>query len=107
MADDPTPTDKPAFTLDLSTGKPPSKRKRKGPPPVVQQTINLSTPKPAAPEAEAPTASGRPHGPKGGSKGNGPKAGGAPRDRNRAPKAAGTSLADLLDPDTLARLRGE
>ncbi|MEM1117038.1 MAG: hypothetical protein AAF845_00940 [Bacteroidota bacterium] len=106
MADDSstdgTPTDgKPSYSLDLSTGKAPRRRKRKGPPPVVQQTINLSTPKPEAPpEAEAkPQAAS---GPKGGRK----KGTGGTRDR-RPPKAAGTSLADLLDPDTLARLRGD
>lgn len=104
MTDDTSPKDdKPAFTLDLSTGKAPTRRKRKGPPPVVQQTINLSTPKPA-PEAESPTAPAPPTANAGRPKGS--KASGAPRDRSTGPKAGGTSLADLLDPDTLARLRG-
>lgn len=100
MADDSTPKDdKPTYSLDLSTGKPPRRRKRKGPPPVVQQTINLSTPKPATPPEAAPA-------PASGPKSGGQK-GGSGRDRKRAPKSAGTSLADLLDPDTLARLRGD
>ena len=101
MADDSSNGDKPSYSLDLSTGKAPRRRKRNGPPPVVQQTINLSTPKPEVPpEAEATPASVQTSGKKN-SKGTG-----ARRDR-RPPKAAGTSLADLLDPDTLARLRGD
>lgn len=100
MADDSSNGDKPSYSLDLSTGKAPRRRRRKGPPPVVQQTINLSTPKPeVSPEAEATPASGGTSGEKNG------KATGGKRDR-RPPKAAGTSLADLLDPETLARLRG-
>lgn len=98
------------FTLDLSTGKPPSRRKRKGKGPVavVQQTINLSTPKsekPAEPKrdasqlANAPTASGKPQ------RSNKGKSGGHRKERS-APRS-GNSLADLLDPETLARLRGE
>lgn len=98
MADD-SHDDKPSYSLDLSTGKAPRRRKRKGPPPVVQQTINLSTPKPETPpETEAQPASGP--------KSNGKRGTGKRGDR-RPPKAAGTSLADLLDPDTLARLRGD
>ena len=92
------------FTLDLSTGKPPSRRKRKtkGPVAVVQQTINLSTPKPAKPDelAKAPKAARQP--PRGKQSG----ASGGKRQDRPAPRT-GNSLADLLDPETLARLRGE
>lgn len=92
------------FTLDLSTGKAPSrrKRKRKGPAPVVQQTINLSTPrteKPAEP-AKGPDATAT-------SSRKTKGASSASRKKQQAPRSAGTSLADLLDPETLARLRGE
>lgn len=83
------------FTLDLSTGKPaaPSAPKRKGAVPVVQQTVNLSTSKPeAAPEPPAEPTKPKPERSKG-------KGGGRPR--------SGSTLADLLDPETLARLRGE
>ena len=98
-----SPDDTPkGFTLDLSTGKPSSrrKRKRKGPAPVVQQTINLSTPKSEKPvePAKEPKASGTPRPKKDNSGGR--------RNERPAPRS-GTSLADLLDPETLARLRGE
>lgn len=107
MADDRAPdTARPAdasptassFTLDLSTGKP-GKTRRKGFVPVVQQTINLSTPKPPMPKpaAEAP-AEPRPSS-------GGPKRSRDDRQRDRRP--SGNSLADLLDPETLAKLRGE
>lgn len=104
MADD-TPPDPEApgeprqgFTLDLSTGKAPSRRKRKGPAAVVQQTINLSTPKPEASKSPSPPTprTSPPSTPKGGGQG-----------RGRRPPRSGNSLADLLDPETLARLRGE
>lgn len=109
MADTPTSTspddDAKGFTLDLSTGKPPARRKRKtkGHVAVVQKTINLSTPKsekPAEPTAEAPKekTSGKPsRSAKGQSDG---------RRKERPAPRSGNSLADLLDPETLARLRG-
>ena len=98
MADD-APEPK-GYTLDLSTGRPPSgrSRTRKGPPPVVVKTINLSTPKAATPPppSDAPGAS------------PGPKASPSRPGRSERPRpASGTSLADLLDDATLARLRGE
>lgn len=108
-ADSSTPAqgDDKGFTLDLSTGKAPTrrKRKRKGPAPVVQQTINLSTPKsekPADPKADAgpsAKASAKP------SRGSKSTSGG--RRKERPAPRSGNSLADLLDAETLARLRGE
>ncbi|MEO0559241.1 MAG: hypothetical protein AAF170_13775 [Bacteroidota bacterium] len=97
------PSEDQGFTLDLSTGKAPSrrKRKRKGPAPVVQQTINLSTPKsekPPEPDASSSTSPGT------------SKAPGKPTRKRRKERPAprsGNSLADLLDAETLARLRGE
>ena len=84
------------FTLDLSAGKPPARRRRKAPPAVVQQTINLST-KPA-PASQMPAPAGPP-----------PSAPGPaqPAGRGRPRSGGGHSLADLLDPETLARLRSE
>ena len=77
-------------TLDLSTGKAPRRRKRKGPPALVHETINLSTKRAPAEPAPPPRPERAPRTPRG-----------------KAPKAASSSLADLLDPDTLARLRGD
>ncbi len=83
--------------LDLSTGKKSTGRKKaaKGFAPVVQQTINLSTPKPEKTEAES---------------GSVPKRTGSAKAEkekgNRRPRSQGNSLADLLDPETLAKLRG-
>ena len=102
-------------TLDMSTGKAPAPRRRKsaaaslGPGPVVRQTVDLSTDTPpaGAPAAEAaPRASAPPPGPKKGRGGRPDK-----RDKRDAsgrggPASSATSLADLLDPDTLAKLRG-
>ena len=95
------------FSVDLSTGKAPTRRKRKGPPPVVQQTINLSTPKP--PKDEAPVASPTPPAAKSrsnGGRGRGSASSPGRRNERPAPRS-GNSLADLLDAETLARLRGE
>lgn len=96
------------FTLDLSSGKAPSrrKRKRKGPVAVVQQTINLSTPKsekPAEPKAEASQAA-KESKPTTTRRSNGTPSG---KRKERSAPRSGNSLADLLDPETLARLRGE
>ena len=93
-------------TLDLSTGKPPRRRKRTGPPPVVQQTINLSTKPAATAPAETPTPSAAKEGPatKGGKK---PKPSSKRSKRGAPPASASSSLADLLDPEVLARLRGD
>ncbi|MDX1440263.1 MAG: hypothetical protein R3284_10205 [Rubricoccaceae bacterium] len=81
--------------VDLSTGK--SSRKKKtldGVAPIIQETINLSTSKQAPTEAQEQSS---------------PKT-----DRKRSDKpqkrkkqlSSGNSLADLLDPETLAKLRG-
>ena len=102
--DTPSPDDaRKGFSVDLSTGKAPRRRKRKGPPPVVQQTINLSTPKP--PKEEPPIASSSPA-KRGDGRTKGSPSGKARRKGRPAPRS-GNSLADLLDPETLARLRGD
>lgn len=127
--DTPAETPKPAYAVDLSTGAARGTRPRRSTPkgfvPVVQQTINLSTKKQpkATPEARVETpahgasagpsprggaagGTGRGAQPKGGSgRNDAPRGGG--RDAPRAePSGGGTSLADLLDEATLARLRG-
>ena len=121
----PAPADtdvKAGRTLNLSTGKAPSAPRRKpaaaslGPGPVVRETLDLSskTPEPSA-EATPTAASDAPSKPKsGGPRGSGPNGGGRRDDRKgggrskrgEAPSASGESLADLLDPDILAKLRG-
>ena len=103
MADTPDPNAAPAsgFTLDLSTGKPGRPRAaRKGPPPVVQKTINLST-KAAAPRPEPEAVHPKKAAPPKHERRRDDKRSGGP------PRSSGTSLADLLDEATLARLRGE
>jgi hypothetical protein len=82
------------FTLDLSAGKPSTRRRRKAPPTVVQQTINLSTrpaPESKMPAPATPTPLKPAH----------------PAGKGRPRSDGGHSLADLLDPETLARLRRE
>jgi hypothetical protein len=77
------------FTLDLSAGRTQARRRRKTQA-VVTETIDLSTKtKPApAPQPAVPPAAAAADGPARG-------------------RREGHSLADLLDPETLARLRGE
>lgn len=121
MSDSPQNTpDSPArsgFTVDLSSGSGPAKRARpKGFAPVVQQTINLTTRKvpqeatPAEPEVRSAPA---PHTPRrsgsptlGNRRTEAPRTKDAPRGDARGGHSGGTSLADLLDEATLARLRG-
>lgn len=99
MADAPRTPRPGGFTLDLSSGATPggapSRARKKAPPAVVTQTINLSTPKPVAALAsavpETPALPRRTKPP--------------PPPRAERPRG-GTSLADLLDDATLARLRG-
>lgn len=80
------------FTLDLSRNTP-GKRKRKGPAPLVTRTIDLSTKKAApAPPQPPPKAEPPPKAPR--------------REKGGGPPRGGATLADLLDPETLARLRG-
>lgn len=103
-------------TVDFSTGKAPVGRRKPaaaslGAGPVVRETLDLSTATPAPPEAappaSGPSASGAPPKPKGGGK---PRDAGKPKRTDQPgrgrPKPTGNSLADLLDPETLARLRG-
>ena len=117
MSEDPTPGGPPpggerpprsGFTLDLSSPGGSARSKRpKGFVPVVQQTINLTTKRTETP-AEAPA----PADPTAGRPGQNPAdARGRPdrRDDSRPEgrrSGGGTSLADLLDEATLARLRG-
>lgn len=116
----PAPADtdvKAGRTLNLSTGKAPSAPRRKpaaaslGPGPVVRETLDLSskTPAPAAdaaPTARAPSKPPTSGGPKGKGGRRDDRGGGKNRKRGEAPTAASESLADLLDPDVLAKLRG-
>jgi hypothetical protein len=128
MPDDLTPDDRPAapedaaeappqkgghaggFTLDLSSG--PSsgqpeawRRKRKQASPILTKIVDLTAPKPAPalPEPQEKTAKARTKPP-----GHAAK---APREKRpkdaRDRKPGGATLADLLDEETLARLRAE
>ena len=85
----------------------------------VRETVDLSTRTPAptepAPSATAPrpTDSGAArstHGggsARGGDSRGGDSRGGGSRERGKAPASAASSLADLLDPEVLAKLRGD
>jgi hypothetical protein len=97
-------------TLDFSTGKPSSGRRKPaaaslGAGPVVRETLDLST---ATPPAETPPAT--PPKSTGEAPSSKPKRSAKPKgkhDKGRGrPKPSGNSLAELLDPETLARLRG-
>lgn len=114
MSDAPRPPAPEGFTIDLSSART-GKRPRKGPPPVVTQTINLSTPKPpkvesaptaAAASSSAPAATSRPKNAHAKGQRGGRPAHTAPKAEPREARGGGTSLADLLDEATLARLRG-
>ena len=99
---DPTPGEK-GYTLDLSkkpgTSRPEGwDRKRRGASPITTKIIDLSTPE-AKPEPPPPKKQSGPKGKKSGAKKSGGKKRGKP--------ASGSTLADLLDPETLAKLRGE
>ena len=125
MSDTPQETPRSGFTLDLSSGAAGKAKRPKGFVPVVQKTINLTTrkadpvadaPQPTRPEP-APTS--RPDARRDGSRQDEPRrkeprqnapqrSGTADTRRRDAPRpSGGTSLADLLDEATLARLRGE
>lgn len=97
------------FTINLASGTAPGTRPRRNkksaaPPAVVQKTINLSTPKPER-DKNAPKASASPK-KQGQKKGRGgPKGKGGKRRDDKRP-STGTSLADMLDPEVLAKLRG-
>jgi len=127
----PGETSRSAFTLDLSTSAGSARPKRpKGFVPVVQKTINLTTKRTEAPaEAPEPTQAEAPRPDAPQRSGNAPQGRGrrddGRRDDNRrgdgrrdardnrgdnrggGRPSGGTSLADLLDEATLARLRGE
>ncbi|MDT0632193.1 hypothetical protein [Rubrivirga litoralis] len=122
-------------TVDFSTGKAGAPPRRKsaaaslGPGPIVRKTVDLSTetPRPAPSEMSQGEASAEARPAKrkrkrsGGSKaakGGATSSGGASRGRGGSggppdkgkpsgPASSATSLADLLDPETLARLRGD
>ncbi len=125
--DTPQETPRSGFTLDLSSGVAGKPKRPKGFVPVVQKTINLTTKKaePVAetPESARPAPAQAPH-PDG--RRGGPRQDAAHRNEPRRPDprrsdppsqdarrrddprpSGGTSLADLLDEATLARLRGE
>ncbi|NNF59258.1 MAG: hypothetical protein HKN04_13565 [Rhodothermaceae bacterium] len=93
------------FTLDLSSGpskaKPASwKRKQKQASLVFTKVMDLSSPAPAPPVQ--PEKQSAPHI-------GAPKNIGAPKKEKKRerPHSGGSTLADLLDAETLARLRGE
>lgn len=105
--------------LDLSRKAPSPQPKRAsdslGHGPVVRETIDLSTAKPPRAEPSPPSASAprreEPAAKRGRSSGppprhSGPQDSGRSNKRGVAPKAASSSLADLLAPEVLARLRG-
>ncbi|HLT46728.1 MAG TPA: hypothetical protein VK002_05815 [Rubricoccaceae bacterium] len=99
------------FTLDLSSGpaggQPEAwRRKRKQASPILTKIVDLTAPKPepVPPRPEEPAPKSPPVPPRGEK---------APRnekrrdERGRGRKPGGATLADLLDEETLARLRGE
>ena len=100
--------------LDLSKRPPATDRRPPvsatlGDGPVIRETIDLSTATPPAPEpTPAPTAERRDDRGRGRRDDGRGGSGGRTRDRDRgkAPASAGESLADLLSPEMLAKLRG-
>lgn len=88
-------------SIDLSTGKKGKKKVTDGmAAPVVQETIDLSTPKKKKKKEVTPSAE-KPKQPR-----SKKKASKSTSSRKRKPRG-GASLAELLDPETLARLKGE
>lgn len=127
MPDQPQDTPRSGFTLDLSSSAAGKPKRPRGFVPVVQKTINLTTKK-AEPVAErpepsrpVPTRTPLPDPRRDTSRRDEPRrdeprrpdprrSGPAQPDTHRrdAPRpSGGTSLADLLDEATLARLRGQ
>lgn len=114
MPENPDPAIRAGKTLNLSTGRP-ARTERKTPVaatlgagPIIRETVDLST-KRAEPAAPAPKPPTEPHA----RHSTGGKPSGSPRrersstsGRGKAPAASSSSLADLLDPDVLAKLRG-
>jgi hypothetical protein len=101
-------------TVDFSTGKAAAPRRKSaaaslGAGPVVRETLDLSTARPEPAEAAAPAEPAASGAPRRGAGGSGkPKRSGEPKggQKRGRPKPTGNSLAELLDPETLARLRG-
>ncbi|MDX1418974.1 MAG: hypothetical protein R3181_03310 [Rubricoccaceae bacterium] len=94
------------FTLDLSsgtTGRPPEgwRRKRKQASPILTKIVDLTAPKPP-PEASRPAPAQTPP-----TEAKSPRGKRPERARGGGRKPGGATLADLLDEETLARLRGE
>ncbi len=96
------------FTLDLSSSEKPKapeswRRRRKKADPFTTKIIDLSQqpapkqekPEPVKPAAKKPRKSG------------GAARGGSKKGAKPARPSGGSTLADLLDPETLARLRGD
>ncbi len=90
------------FVLDLSSsdGTPSTepaswKRKRKQASPILTKIVDLTAP--PSPKAPAPVEAKAPPAPRSEKKAKKP----------RPSRGGGATLADLLDPETLARLRGE
>ncbi|WP_412062222.1 hypothetical protein [Rubrivirga sp. IMCC45206] len=113
----PDPAVRVGQALDLSTGRPPSGPPRKpsigslGAGPVIRETVDFSSPMPPAaapperePRSEPRSGSGPRRRDDRNDRGNRGDSG--RRDQGKAPASSGSSLADLLDPDMLAKLRG-
>ncbi len=99
-----------SHALDFSSGKKGAIRRNRSKSfaPVVQQTINLSTPKPEKLDGRDGSPSRPP--PNQGAIDTSESPGkmkASPTNNNRPPRSQGNSLADLLDPETLAKLKGE
>ncbi|WP_412070180.1 hypothetical protein [Rubrivirga sp. IMCC43871] len=116
----PDPAVRVGQALDLSTGRPPSGPPRKpslgslGSGPLIRETVDFSSLKPPAP-AEAPAKAERApraerragHAPRQrDDRNDGGHSGNRDRGKGTAPASSGSSLADLLDPEMLAKLRG-
>ncbi|MGB3542252.1 hypothetical protein [Rubrivirga sp.] len=126
----PDPDVKAGKTLNLSTGKParrapkPTKEMLGGGGVVVRETLDLSTKRAEPTEPAAPEPSSRAHSSRTDNRGGGNRSGGKRNDgrhrggtrdnrsgrddggRGKAPAASSESLADLLSPEMLAKLRG-
>ena len=116
----PDPAVRVGQALDLSTGRPPSGPPRKPSPgslgsgPLIRETVDFSSMKPPAPApARGERAPRSETGPRQrddrndrGNRNDGGHPGDRARDKGQAPASSGSSLADLLDPEMLAKLRG-
>ena len=120
MSDTPQETPRSGFTLDLSSGASGKPKRVKGFVPVVQKTINLTTKKADAAAEATPPEAARPERARpepawtprrdDARRSEPTRSGPARADARRRDEprpSGGTSLADLLDEATLARLRGK